>query len=465
MGRFRLTGIGRNLSASLAVHDRRFAQQFLGIETDGQDGWKDTTLAVQPATIIEGRVLAADTGQPIPNAAITVMASRGPIGGMYMTKFRADAQGRFTANPSPGAYFRVNAFPPKGQPYLVPQNEFAWTKGAVKKVMDVKLPRGVLIQGKVTEEGTGRPIGGASVQFLAARNPDNVLDGSLTVVASEDDGSFQIVVSPGKGHLFVYGPTSGYVLESIGDRMLYDGQPGGARYYAHDIISYEVKAGDQPHEINATLRPGKTIKGRLVGPEGQTIENAEIITTLSCQYFHLKWRGNLTIHARDGSFELHGLDPEKTSRVSILDADHEWGTAVELSGKQATEDMTIRLQPCGQAKARFVGPDGKPVAKHRPLFEILGTPGPSEMTKDKTQQATLAADSAYVGNVDRKHYWHGPFTDADGRITLPDLIPGALYRITDRSNQVKGVQVRKDFTVKPGETLDLGDILIEKPQS
>jgi len=463
-GLFTLTRIGRNLSAGLVVHDRRFAQQWLGVETDGRDGQKDVTLAVQPATIIEGRVLAADTGQPIPNAAITVAAGRGPIGSWYVTKFRADAQGRFAANPSPGAYFHISVFPPKGQPYLVPENKFAWTKGAVKKVMDIKLPRGVLIQGKVIEEGTGRPLGGASVQYLAARNPDTVLDGWQTVVASEDDGSFQIVVSPGKGHLFVYGPASGYILESIGERMVHQGQPGGGRYYAHDIISYEVKAGDKPHEINATLRPGKTIKGRLVGPEGQTIEKAEMITTLFFQYFHLNWRGDMTIHARDGTFELHGLDPEKTSRVSILDADHEWGTTVELSGKQATEDMTIRLQPCGQAKARFVGPDGKPIAKQRPLFEILGTPGPSKWTKDKKQQAMPAADSAYVGNVDRKHYWNGPFTDADGRITLPDLIPGALYRITDNSNQVKGFQVRKDFTVKPGETLDLGDILIEKPQ-
>ena len=49
----------------------------------------------------------------------------------------------------------------------------------------------------------------------------------------------------------------------------------------------------------------------------------------------------------------------------FLDADHEWGATVELSGKQAGEELTIRLQPCGQAKARFVGPDGKPVAKLR----------------------------------------------------------------------------------------------------
>jgi hypothetical protein len=29
----------------------------------------------------------------------------------------------------------------------------------------------------------------------------------------------------------------------------------------------------------------------------------------------------------------------------------------------------------------------------------------------------------------------------------------------------KGVQIRKDFTVRSGETLDLSDILIEKPES
>jgi hypothetical protein len=46
------------------------------------------------------------------------------------------------------------------------------------------------------------------------------------------------------------------------------------------------------------------------------------------------------------------------------------------------------------------------------------------------------------------------------------LIPGATYRIYD--NTVGGgddPQLRKEFTVKPGETVDLGDILIEKPEA
>jgi hypothetical protein len=290
--------------------------------------------------------------------------------------------------------------------------------------------------------------------------------GYAAVVASQDDGSYQIVVPPGRGHLFVFGPTSDYVLEAIGGRALVGDQPGGERYYAHAIIAYDVRAGESPREIVAALRPGKTVKGRVVGPEGQGVAHAAIITTLHFSFFHLNWRGDLTLHARDGAFELHGLAPEKSVRVSFLDDAHRWGATVELSGKPAGEALTIRLQPCGQARTRFVGPDGKPLAGRSSQLELLGTPGPHEWDRRSESRSQLAADAVGVVNLDRKHYWHGPMTDAEGRITLPDLIPGATYRIYDPSTMNVddlGAQVRKDFTVKPGESLDLGDIRIEKP--
>jgi hypothetical protein len=49
---------------------------------------------------------------------------------------------------------------------------------------------------------------------------------------------------------------------------------------------------------------------------------------------------------------------------------------------------------------------------------------------------------------------------------LPVLIPGATYRFTDRAAN-QGLILRRlirEFSVKPGETVDLGDILIEKPE-
>jgi hypothetical protein len=285
-------------------------------------------------------------------------------------------------------------------------------------------------------------------------------------VASDDDGLFQIAVPAGKGHLLVFGPTGDYVLGEIGSNRLYNDQPGGTRYYGHAIIPYEVKTGDPPHKVSAALRPGVTIKGRVEGPDGQTITDGFILTTLRIEAFNPHWRGDFQVPIRDGRFELHGLAADASTRIHALDSEHEWGATVEISGKQTGEDVTVRLQRCGQARARFVGPTGKPVAKERPHFEIVATPGPSLMSRDKRDRAELGADASLVANVDRKHYWNLPGTDAEGRITLISLIPGALYRIIDFStvNEGKGPQVRKDFTVKPGETLDLGDIVIEKQQ-
>ena len=469
-GKFELSGIGRDLAVSLSVRDLRFARQIMNIQTDSSAASKEITLALQPARIIEGRVLAADTGKPIPSAVVSVATrvQNEHANGYFTAKFRADAEGRFHLNPIAGEQFTLSAFPTNGEPYLVPQDKLNWVKGAVKASHDIKLPRGILLRGKVTEKETGRPLPRSSIQYVPFGHAENMLSGWHAIVASQDDGSYQIAVAPGKGHLLIFGPTPDYVLEEFGSNRLSSDKPGGTRFRTHAIIAYELKAGDQPPAVNASLRRGVTLVGRVEGPDGQTVTEAFVLTTLRVEPTSPSWRPDHGILVRDGRFELHGLAPEATTRINVLDPGHEWGASVDLSGSRAGEDLTIRLQPCGRAKARFVGPDGKPVAKHQPDFEFVATPGPSQYSGSKQDQSELKADAEFIANVDRKHYWNGPLTDADGRITLPDLIPGALYRILDFSTvsvKDKGAQIRKDFTVKPGETLDLGDILIEKPQA
>ena len=468
-GRISLPGISVGALVSLRVSDLRFARQDLYVDPAKAQAGKETTIALEPARIIEGRVLAADTGRPIPNAIVkaTTPVHNEHANGLFSTKFRADLQGQFKINPIAGERYTLGAFPTGGEPYLIQQSELKWTKGAVQAVHDIKLPRGVLIRGKVTEQGSARPLAASSIQFIPIRGGEKVLSGWQAIVASTADGSFQIAVPPGKGHLLVFGPTPDFVLKEIGSNRLYNDQHGGQRYRAHEIIPYEIKVSDQPHEISASLRPGVTIKGRVEGPQGQTVTDGFLLTTLRIEAFNPFWRGDYQVPIRDGRFELHGVAPEASTRIHVLDPEHEWGASVEVSSKQAGDDLTIRLQPCGRASARFVGPAGNPVAKHRPHFEFVATPGPSRYSRSKQDQAELTADTEFVANVDRKHYWNGPLTGADGRIVLPALIPGALYRIIDFStvnDQDKGVQIRKDFTVKPGESLDLGDILIQKPQ-
>src|SRR5262249_8537813 len=237
-----------------------YARQDVMLEPAGPSGDKEKTVALQPARIIEGRVLAADTGRPIPNAIVSASAliRNEYANGVFTHKFRADDQGRFVMNPIAGKIgymkpdvegFVVGAFPTGGEPYLIQQDEVPWTKGAVKATHDIRLPRGVLIRGKVTEQGTGRPLPASSIQFIPTRSDDKILSGWQAIVASGDDGSFAIAAPPGKGHLFVYGPTADYILDMIGSNRLYGQGPGGMRYRGHAIIPYDVKAGDPPHEV------------------------------------------------------------------------------------------------------------------------------------------------------------------------------------------------------------------------
>jgi len=49
-------------------------------------------------------------------------------------------------------------------------------KGTVKATHDIKLRRGVLIRGKVTEEGTGRPLPDSSIQFNPIGGDGKIID-------------------------------------------------------------------------------------------------------------------------------------------------------------------------------------------------------------------------------------------------------------------------------------------------
>src|SRR5205823_362618 len=66
-------------------------------------------------------------------------------------------------------------------------------------------------------------------------------------------------------------------------------------------------------------------------------------------------------------------------------------------------------------------------------------------------------DAAWAGLADPRHYVKGPRTDADGRVLLPALVPGALYRLARLDGTTR------DFRVEAGKGVDLGDVRIQDP--
>jgi RNA polymerase sigma factor (sigma-70 family) len=464
LGRFNLRGLGRGLRVALSINDPRFPLQTIWHDIDGNLDSKQLTIALEPARIITGRITYADTGAPVPHSGLSVESYEKNV--ITSTDFRADGEGQFRANPTLGERFDVIAHPPDGQPYLSVSKRLDWPKGAVERAIELALPRGVLIRGKVTEVGTGAPVAGAAVRYVAPSRRDaefNRLDNPATTSA---DGSFAIAVPPEPGQLIIQGPSDDYVLQEISNRQGIEGQPGGYRRYAHGFTAYSPKPGSDRLEVNAALRRGATVKGRVIGPDGRTVQDAWIIGRTILRPFptvYRLWRGGEHDIAHNGRFELHGLDPDAAVPVHFLEPQGKLGATAYLPGKSpAGEAVVIRLESCGTATARLVDPAGKPVAGFRASGMITMVVTPGAPTRMAVQNGQLFADEDILTRIDPINHAEGPVSEANGRISFPALIPGANYNVRS-GPRGRPPSFRKDFTVQSGEMVDLGDIPIERP--
>ncbi len=452
----------------------RFAPQSLAINTGAseQRGERDGTYRPQfvknlkpdeeaviplaPVQVFEGEVTYADTGKPAPHARITIWASQQEFGSMLSVGGKADANGHYRVSPNPGIRFGITVYPPDGTAYLARRNEpIDWQDAQTHKQVNVTLPRGVLVRGKVVESNSGTPVAGATIQYEpeGAHNPnakDDILTGWQGIQLSNDAGEFEIAVLPGPGHLLVHGTKGKFILNYISGGELQRGTPGGRRNYAHAIERVDPKVDSEPIELTVKLDRGATVSGNLIDEQGQPPSEALLISSLNVHPTTLHWRGGGSVPVTNGRFELAGLDPEQRYTVYFLDSKRRTGaTAIFKAGD---EPRQITLQPCAQATARFVDAEKQPVSGLRPLVTMLVSPGVDPNDIKAIMRGEMAADSDFLANIDRANYRNTIASDADGRITFPALIPGATYRIGRA----------KEFTVRDSQTIELGDIATEE---
>ena len=379
---------------------------------------------------------------------------------------KADAEGRYRISPNPGIRFGVTAYPPDGVPYLARQTPLSeaihWESGDRVKQVDMTLPRGVLIRGKVVESGTDAPVADASIQYVPeeANNPNtanDILTGWQGIQLSNERGEFEIVVLPGPGRLLVHGSQGNYVLQEIASRQLNRDEPGGRRNYVHAVQKVDPKKDADPIDVTLRLQPGITIAGRIVDEQGQSVDEVLIISRVAFSPFlSLWWRGQMP-PTLGGRFDLSGLEEGIDYPVYFLDAKRRLGATAMIHA--GGDEPTVVLKPCGTATARYVDPEGNPHVGFRPSLHMIVTPGTHEHDQAAAKRGELAADADFVSNIDRTNYWPGPETDNQGRIRFPALIPGATYRLgTFEDGKPK---VIKQFSVESGEQIDLGEISID----
>jgi hypothetical protein len=114
---------------------------------------------------------------------------------------------------------------------------------------------------------------------------------------------------------------------------------------------------------------------------------------------------------------------------------------------------------------RCLDAKGKPLKNYTPQLHIVFAPGAIMAATVLTgkDDKDLEGDWGIWVNYDRKHHV-GLASDDEGRITFPNLIPGAPYQITSFDFELdfqKGFP-KEGFRVEAGQTLNLPDFVVKK---
>jgi len=446
----------------LTIDDQRVGNHNLQVDVADEP----ITVALKPARFLKGKVTAADTGKPIEGAELVIME-------MPFSRVRTGADGSFriaggstVTTLFPDAESIVHVYPPPDSPYLFHAMEWKWPNGGIgdAELSVAMLERGIVVEGQVVEKGSGKPVEGAAVYFYPQRynNPFFLTTavsrwaGSDMKYVTDAEGRFRMPVLPGPGYLLVRGPTLDfvYVELSTGDR--YYGKPGLGREYHHGALKLNLEPDKAPPPLTIELKRGVTLRRKVVGPDSQPAEGKAFARS----YLQDKndvdaWLPDIPVES--GLLEIPGFDPELSKPIFIVDFEHHCAATVSPTASEV--DLTtppIELKPCGTAKFRFVNDKGEALADYQPRLKIEVMPGAPATGYNEPDQP-LWADTIIWDNIARPAKM--PKTDADGRVTVADLIPDATYRVSFIGKNGM-LDEGYEFVIRSGETIDVGEVMI-----
>jgi hypothetical protein len=330
------------------------------------------------------------------------------------------------------------------------------------------LPRGVVLRGRMVDED-GNSVAGASVEFAcpAAGNPayrPDVIQNRDRIVRAGKDGRFSLTVPTGPVQLMAHGPTHEYRAQAIRYWSVLDNDAEPKRwgwreplsaerwFYAHAQEELKLTTAENPAEVRLRLMRGQAVAGRVVGPDGETVQTAVLLCGEKVS--PLRNASVQPLPVRGGRYELPGCVADRVYPVLFLDAVNGWGAAVDLeAGRDAGPE--VKLARCGSARVRLLDAQGRPLAEQGLTLALL-TERSFAAGKPSLERV---ADAHMSVCYDPRHYATDPVSDGEGWLTLPALIPGARYLL--QYADVEGVlRQTPAFRVAPGEQLQLPDLAI-----
>ena len=286
-----------------------------------------------------------------------------------------------------GGKKELEVVPAAEQPYLVAKGLEAPEAAAGKPgSMEIKLRRGVLVHGRVTDAETGAPVK-AVVQYNPLLSNEHARDFGfdpqiIRFDPGDDrqhtgaDGVYHTVVIPGQGILSVQcDQWNDYCVGLGGEKMEVTADGRFATYNLtgpkafNAVAQIDVPANTKSIERDLKVSRGINLKVNVRDPQGQPL-NGVLANGLR------PFGSFGDAPASEATLEFIALRPGETRRVMLLHRDRHLGQILELTAPEkgvVPEARTVTLEPCGTVTGRIVNGQNEPVAGVQ-LTAFAGTP-------------------------------------------------------------------------------------------
>ncbi|MHC5541348.1 sigma-70 family RNA polymerase sigma factor, partial [Singulisphaera rosea] len=464
-GRFRIEGVGRERIVQFTVSGptvevtRGFAMtkdtpavaapntNIIAPDTIRYHGSR-FDYASAPCKPVEGVVRDQDTDRPLAGMRVNGMAYNPNSSAYYHEVVSVtDDQGRYRlTGMARSDRYRLFLTPGKGQPYpSVNFDERADSPGLEPATINLKLKRGVLIRGRLTDKATGKPVRGMVASFVLRENPyakdyAGLANGYDPIGYTDAEGRFEVSTLPGPGFIAARSESPRY-LPGVGaeaipglksENLLSTLRSFVSRDFYHVFAPTNPELGSETTTCDIQVDPGRTLSLTVVDPEGKQLSGIVV----KGRYSALE---RLSLPLESATLELTGIDPRYPRRVYAFHQGRKLGGLLFLKGVEDSP-LELTLEPLGVISGRLVDDEGA----QRKGLKLVGY----RDTKLNSTHGELMRDEP---------------VDPDGRFRI-EVIAGLTYEATVLSEDRKTLgQAFKDVTTGPGETKDLGDVKLTQP--
>jgi beta-lactamase regulating signal transducer with metallopeptidase domain len=476
-GRFRIANVGRDRVVGLVFHGETIAYSAVTVVTKDIEPAEQRvhpdidltetrrvvgprfTFSVPPTRVIAGVVRDASDRKPLAGVRITSDKFPGTqLSGVRTLSTKTDEEGRFQlVGMQKGSGAAIAVFP-DGQPYFPRRIKVPDKLGSEPISLDIDLHRGIWITGRVTDKRDGSPQTARVAYFPLRTNsyakqlsefvdqelpdgPGNDLD-----KASGENGTYRILGVPGPALIGAWCPSGDYRMGvgfddlktvkpdrqgNLMSAVFSNGIPAPSRKWPNVVKEVTFPAETQAAVCDLTLDPGESVQISVLDANGKPATGYEVNGRTPSHYF--------APPLQQSQFRVVGLAPGEKRNVLIHDAKRHIGKALTIEfGPRTPRSMTVQLERCATVVGRGVDGDGVPVAGVR--LEPLVWP------------------------VENYATWlSGAAAGADGRFRHEGILPGVDYQLNVRLGFVPTV-ARSRLSVKPGETIDLGDVNVKRAE-